>query len=370
MKYPHVREIAERELRMQQHLENQPLVLNIPLILGPVGIGKTSLARELSKLFDYPLVTINVGENSDAVDVAGMPSVSAPNDDFEGRRILDWVHNRVVSSAINGPVLLFLDDVDKASDQILAALLAILGNRTVRSDVLHPGTLIMAAGNRVDDDKLATELSESLLTRVTPVVLEPDLRSFSEYGLSSGDIHPSVIGFLQYKPEYLHTAANRLAGSYRLATPRGWWEVSQQMKAHPNPSEIYAGLPNWQQIVSLKCGEGVGADFWAWFEIIQKIDAKDMMKTGNITGVPSDPSEKRRWQFAATFAIASVLREGIDKEYYNIDKVFDILPAELRLATAVQLPMEIRSALAKTFPHAAQMLTAALFPGLSKARAQ
>ena len=93
-----------------------------------------------------------------------------------------------------------------------------------RDQRVHPHTLMMCAGNRTDDDMYANQISESLRTRATIIEMKPDVVSFSEYATKTGKIHPMVIGFLQYKPEYLH---RWIDGASRFPTPRGWRGVDR-----------------------------------------------------------------------------------------------------------------------------------------------
>src|SRR3972149_5840202 len=67
--------LVRRELLVQHTLAKagKPEVLHVPLILGPVGGGKTALSGSLIADFGYPIREINSGENSDVTDVSGVP---------------------------------------------------------------------------------------------------------------------------------------------------------------------------------------------------------------------------------------------------------------------------------------------------------
>jgi hypothetical protein len=358
-------------------------VLNVPCVLGPTGAGKTAMAEMEAETFTLPLRAINNGENSDPTDVSGVPvptmirKLMIEGTDGEKREAqgayMEWVLNRYAAEACETPVFLFFDDLDKAPPPVQGALLGILGNRSFRDRKIHKHTLIMCAGNRIEDDMYANQISESLRTRATIIEMQPDVVSFCEYGTATGKIHEIVMGFLQYKPEYLH---KWLDGVSRFPTPRGWREVSVHMKEFPDPFEDVFGngmKNNWQQIISEKCGGPVSKDFWGWFKIIRQINVKELLETGKINKVmlvddEKKPVDKRMAQFAAIFAIASELNtRGVKKTYTGLDYIFDSnnkdgIEKEMRIALSVQLSRPVRADIGKMFPKAANELMSQIVP--------
>lgn len=368
--YKQTSKLVGRELEMQAMLSSRgsSQVLNIPLVLGPVGAGKTAMAREHAAHHDLTLCSINSGENSDATDLSGVPvpsmirhlaeSGTAAEKRDAGMAYMTWVLNRYAAMACTYPVFLFFDDLDKAPPPVQSAMLGICGNRMFRDTPIHPHTLIMGAGNRVSDDKHAGEISESLRTRMTIVTLEPDVNSFVEYGVRTKEIHDVVLGYVQYKPEHLHQVIEAAA---RFPTPRGWWEVSQHFSAFPDPVEDVlgnGGKDNWRHIVTLKCGEAVGNDFWAWYKILSKVKPEEVLKTGDLTAAKKAPPNERRMYFYATIiALAIYLRKnGLRKTHVGIEPLMEALEPEMRVAFAMQLTKEIRSDMGTHFQNAASLM--------------
>lgn len=348
--YKMAEKLVQRELHLQRTHAGSHNGLHIPGILGGVGSGKTTLAKSMAATFGLKkLVQVNCGEEADPTEVLGMWRV----DQFatlEGTRKVKkkggfvetelhvdhavWILNKRAAEACAFPCLLLLDDIDKAKGVVQNALLALLGERRVRDQRLHRDTLVICAGNRVGDDIQANELTESLRTRVTFFTLTPSIDDFLEYGHESGEIHPSILGFLKKNSELLHQPDPQ---KLRFPTPRGWRECSQHFEAYPQADEMVGPYRNWEEAVSRKCGEGVGSKFWAWHEILSKIDVERIFRYGDVE-VP-DPLQ----QFAAVWAISSRLRDKPPTSAPGLDRFFmEKIEPEIRAAIWAQIPEKAR----------------------------
>ncbi len=356
--FKQAREVIIQDMAVQLDRANKGKnpVLSIPMLVGPVGIGKTELVRDVTaELGMSELLEINCGDNSDPTDVAGMPVPSK-----DGSDELVYQITPDAAKACKSEITLFFDDVDKAPPGVQVALIGILGKRMFRQKRIVNGTVLVLAGNRVGDDVYSNELSESLRTRVTVIEMKADLKDFCEYGANTGDIDPCVIGYLQYKPEHLHLPSR---GAHRFPTPRSWYEASATMGMYKEPDKIVGGMPNWKSIVARKCGEEVGNDFWAWFSIIAKINVKEILKTG---AVAQQATDQRMSMYATVFAVASYLnRNGVEPEYKGLSTYLKGLEPEMRVAFLVQLQPRARDRIASLFPDAAGALMSILVKGSS-----
>lgn len=373
--------LLHRELVVQRKLAHagKHQVLHIPATMGPVGGGKSAMHQaEVARFWDdLFFAAFNCGENSDATDMTGLPIPSmvgnlidtmndpaaslASRKDARGLFTM-WVLNKYAALACIQPVYLFFDDIDKAPPPVQAALLAILATRRFRDQAIHPLSLLAAAGNREEDDESAFGLSESMRTRLTIIPMKADVVSFCEYGKETGEIHPIVRGFVNYKPELLHAWKE---GVYRFPTPRGWWEVSQMFEQFPDPFEdVFKNgtKDNWKTIVSRKCGDHVANDFWAWFKIISRVKPEEVLKTGDIPYATlrdedGNQADRRMAQYATIFAVAQHLAsKGVKKEHTGLEKLVDDLEPEHQVAFVVQLPLKTRKAIGKVFTDTADIM--------------
>lgn len=357
--------LVRRELDLQATLISKGVEhpLNNPLLLGPTGAGKTAIAKRACDHYELTLLAINCGENSDPTDVSGIPVPDmiryfihngTTGEKSEAKAAyMEWVLNRYAAMACHQPGFLFFDDLDKAQPPVQGALLGVTANRYFRDRPLHPGTLIMGAGNRLGDDQYANEIGESLRTRMTIIEMVPDVGSFVTYGRASGEIHDQIMGYLMFKPDHLHQWIENVN---RFPTPRGWWEASQQFFAWPDPIEDVfknGAMSNWKGIISRKCGDAVSNDFWAWHEIISKVEVDKILTTGNVS-FSGDPSDRRMQQFAAVYAVAIRLNtSGVKPTYTGLEQLVKGIDAEMRVALIVQLKSKVRIDIASIFPGTA-----------------
>lgn len=330
-------------------------VLCIPGIFGPVGCGKTALAQAVADEFALPVYSINCGETADATDITGFPLPSEVQRSTAGS-FVPWTLNEHMHVACTQPCVLFFDDIDKLPGTVEGALIGLFGKREIKGHKLHPKTILIAAGNRLGDDRLAHQLSESLRLRLTPIVMTPTLSDFKAYA-AGGErrVHPAVLGYLDYQPTHLHHWREDVL---RFPCQRAWAEASDLMFSTEDQKSLIGGRARdaWNTIVELKCGEQIAADFWAWYSLVRNINVKQILTEGNLT-IDIEPEKKVMAQYAAVFAVSMELNsKGVKKEYTGLADFLAKVTPELRVAAISQLSPNVRQQIAKLFPKAGDVL--------------
>lgn len=335
-------------------------VLHIPLLLAPVGVGKTSIIGEIEIEFSLPLIKLNCGENGDPTDVSGMP-VPTLIKQTKGGRYMEWVLNYAMHRACEEPVVLAFDDIDKATPLVEGALIGIFGERRARDRWLHPGTIIIGAGNRTSDDRLAHQLSESLRTRATTIIMEPNFADFDAYAEKHPDkVHSVIRGFLHYSKSSLH---KHEPDAIRFPTPRGWVEASSYLSRYPANHPIYGVKDAWSVFVELKCGEATASDFNAWYRIVRLVDVPRILADGTLDRSAGGATNDHMIDYAAIFALAQHLNSNpIKAKHTGLLKYLKEIAPEQRVALAMQLTHPVRSKIADVLPETANILLADLIP--------
>lgn len=354
--------LSECRMQLKRAAAREDEVLNVPIVLGPVGVGKTSIARHVAHQLGVPLIKINCGEASDPSEF-GMPVpfwVEKPKADEHA--YMPWVLNRALHNACVEPAVLFFDDIDKAPAIVEGALLSIFGERTARDRMLHSESVIVAAGNRVVDDALARRLSESLRTRGTVINLEASLADYAAYAKANPHkVHSAILGFLHYRPELLH---RHDADADRFPTPRGWNEASAYLYEHGVYDDILENKSNnaWEVMIAAKCGEAASKDFIAWYTICSRIDVELLLTKGELDHTLGD-EDAAIVHYAAIFALAQYLNNNPPKKsHVGVVAYLNTLHPEHRVALLTQLSSSARTRLAKTLPATASILLSDLVP--------
>lgn len=365
-KYLEAKSEALREL-ITQHRHRY---LNIPCLMGGVGIGKTEMAADLSvevgEVIGDELLfeAIATGEASDPTDTSGIPWVIQVDDPTsitkKDYKVL-WALNRAAYQACKVPTMLLFDDIDKATPIVINALLNLFVHRRFKDFELHPNSLMMAAGNRSIDDKSANELSESIRTRITIIEVEASLADFAKYATEVPDgtpskIDPLILGFLAMRPELLHKHEE---GVYRFPTPRGYRETTLQMREFPDDK-------TWKRLMERKIGVAAANDFWNYYSILRFVDVDYILDNGALKERPKSteklPQEvaDKMGQFAAVFAVTQRLNQEVKPGWNGLERFVDSLGEELRVAFLLQLREKMKTDFRKYYKNAAGKIMATI----------
>jgi hypothetical protein len=143
--------------------------------VAPPGAGKTARVVAFAEKVGYelkPLLLATMAEE----DILGLPAI-------KGNHTL---HSLPEWASADKPVVLFLDELDKATTERQAAVLTLLTQRTIHGYKLHPETIIIAAMQPLEDrsEWLTTPTGQALAERLAFVPLPSD-RSYliEKYGL-------------------------------------------------------------------------------------------------------------------------------------------------------------------------------------------
>ena len=148
----------------------------LPAFIGPTGSGKTQ--RALAGARSMPLEPIRwlLGQDLPE-DVGGYPRVIEARD----KCVAEFILTKVVRSAIDKPMFLLIDEVDKVRPEVVATVLTLMADRTIRGEMLHPGTVMAVAGQPVDASGwLADETNKALSARCVWLPVQNDWDYVSE----------------------------------------------------------------------------------------------------------------------------------------------------------------------------------------------
>ena len=196
--------------------------------LGAPGVGKSQLIRQIGKKYDYKVIDIRLAQMSE-VEIGGLIYPNAE------RTKTVWLSPDILpDEKRDGPrTILLLDEITSCPKRVQVAAYQLILDRRIGQYHLPEGTLVVALGNREDDDGVYIRLAGPLADRFEIHYIDVDFLSWkNDYAIPCG-VHPWVIDYLTSKPQALHTQAEA-GNSMVFATPRSWDRVSQILKMDSN----------------------------------------------------------------------------------------------------------------------------------------
>lgn len=213
--------IDAREL--EQILELTPSDQSL-MLMGKQGIGKSEIIRSHFEARGLKVVIFFLGQMADPGDLIGL----AHKDETTGRTVFLPPHWWPEADA---PVVLFLDELNRARPELLQAVQDLTLNRTLAGRALPDGSRVIAAVNEGDEFQV-TDLDPALVSRFNLYELSPTLDDWLLWATRAG-LDERVVGFIQAEPAYLDTfgggdAADLVERSGLVKTPdrRAWARVA------------------------------------------------------------------------------------------------------------------------------------------------
>lgn len=170
-----------------------------PALMGPAGIGKSSLTEGLSRTFKTKVFTLPVNQLADRADLTGVRMVEYEKGKFRQEAFPHSTIMEAIEYALDHPdenPVLFLDEFNRASSDITSSILSFQTLRRIGTIDFPDNLRLMVAGN---DKGNVTSLDEASITRFSVYHVRPDLDTF----LSIQTLNPFVTDVLTKHPEDL-----------------------------------------------------------------------------------------------------------------------------------------------------------------------
>ncbi|HHZ95387.1 MAG TPA: AAA family ATPase, partial [Flavobacteriales bacterium] len=211
---------------------------NHPILLrGRHGIGKSSVVYQYAATLKLPIVERRASQMTEG-DLLGLPTIDEGVTSFCPP---DWL-----AMACDTPVVLFLDEVDRATLEVRQGIFELCDSRKLAGHVLHPETLIFAAVNGGVHAGAASyqvgEMDPAELDRYTVFDVEPSIDDWIIW--ANDNCAPLVTDFIRNNTEHL------------------------EHNDDPEPSKVYPSRRSWARFSDtvaaanlLTAGESVPAVF-------------------------------------------------------------------------------------------------------------
>ena len=208
-------------------VETTPEHHNIMLI-GKHGIGKSQIIENYFVKLGKKVVTLFLGQMSDPGDLIGLPILDSASNKTDFRPPWWFPDN-------NEPVVLFLDELNRARPEILQCVMDLTLNKRLNGKKLPAGSRIITAVNDGEEYQL-TDLDPALVSRFNIYNFTPTVAEWLLWAAEQ-KIDSRIIDFIEKNPDCLDSNAKEFAGLEKTADRRSWQRVS----------ELIAKIENWDK---------------------------------------------------------------------------------------------------------------------------
>jgi len=168
------------------------------LLRGRHGIGKSTVVYQCAHASGMEVVERRASQMTEG-DLVGLPTIENKSTTFNPP---DWF-----KAACDRAVVLFLDEVDRATLEVRQGIFELTDSRKLNGHVLHPDTLIFAAvnGGEHGSQYQVGEMDPAELDRWTVFDIEPSVEDWLSWAKDS-DISGEVWNFINQNRAHLeHT---------------------------------------------------------------------------------------------------------------------------------------------------------------------
>lgn len=222
---------------LESLLAATPASQNI-MLTGKHGIGKSQILEKFFTSRSERVVILFLGQMSDPGDLIGLPRL----DETTGKTLFMppyWFPTD------NKPVVLFLDELNRARPEVLQTIMDLTLNRTLAGRKLPEGSRVISAVNDGEEYQL-TDLDPALVSRFNIYEFKPTAQEWLLWASRAG-LDSRVIDFISENPEMLDGAAftREDQGLEKSPDRRGWERVSKVLQTNevsPLLKTIIAGI--------------------------------------------------------------------------------------------------------------------------------
>lgn len=246
-------------------LDSTPPSHNI-MLSGKHGIGKSKIITDHFSAKGQKVVTLFLGQMSDPGDLIGLPN----KDEKTGKTVFMppyWFPTD------NQPVVLFLDELNRARPEILQTIMDLALNRKLAGLELPAGSRIVSAVNDGEEYQL-TDLDPALVSRFNIYNFRPTVGEWVLWASNNG-IDKHVISFIEGNNRMLDgdgAATDTSSSLEKTPDRRGWERVSDIIRNTPNITATT------RKVIAGIVGAKAASEFFESFNQSGIISAESVLK--------------------------------------------------------------------------------------------
>ncbi|EHF01633.1 MULTISPECIES: ATP-binding protein [Olsenella] len=290
------------------------------IVMGPPGVGKTAVVAQVADRLGVNFVSYSITHHT-RQSALGLPYIAEA--EFGGRtyRVSRYTMSEIVAAAYDSieatgvnEGILFLDEVNCASETLMPAMLQFLQYKTFGQHRLPEGWAIVCAGNPPEYNRAAREFDPAMMDRLKRIDVEPDFEVWMDYAVTHG-VHPAITTYLSSKPANFYKVRASVNGT-RMVTARGWEDLSRMLLAY-----AHEGIETGQELVSQYLQDKqVSEDFSLYLRLFEKY--QDDYKVADILSGSAGEDicgRAARAPFDERVALVNLLLDALVSQAHAVD---------------------------------------------------
>lgn len=248
---------------LEKVLEHTPCTQNI-MLTGKHGIGKSQILERYFTAQGCKVVILFLGQMSDPGDLIGLPHFN------EETGKTDFMPPYWFPTDCH-PVVLFLDELNRARPEVLQTIMDLTLNRTLSGKKLPEGSRVISAVNDGEEYQL-TDLDPALVSRFNIYEFSPTVEEWLLWA-TKNDVDPRVVDFIRNSPKYLDGDGTETLdrGLGKAPDRRAWTRVSDVIK----DADQFEGIH--KKIISGMVGAIATQAFTAFLTSRRILSGKDIL---------------------------------------------------------------------------------------------
>lgn len=207
------------------------------LMLASPGVGKSDIVQQIADSIGYECRSL-LGTQIAPEDISGIPRIEGEGDDQRSV----FYPPKLLLPADGKPFVLFLDELPICNQEVQKAMYSLLLDRRIGERKLPEGTIVVAAGNNIEDSAMVRAMSTALVNRVIILHIKVSVEEWLAWGSQvdkngKTKVREDVRTFiaandfcLQYKDPSTGSKVPSQANE-PFSTPRSWAAFSKAMDA-------------------------------------------------------------------------------------------------------------------------------------------
>ena len=290
------------------------------LLRGRHGIGKSTVVYQYAAKQNMEVVERRASQMTEG-DLVGLPSIEGNSTSFNPP---DWF-----KAACDRPVVLFLDEVDRATLEVRQGIFELTDSRKLNGHTLHPDTLVFAAvnGGEHGAQYQVGEMDPAELDRWTVFDIEPSVEDWLSWAKDS-DVSDEVWNFINQNRAHLeHT--DDFEPNKVYPSRRSWERLDQCLaqadllkEASPALYNLTAAFVGFEAAVAFN-------DFVLNYD--RQVTVEDILVHGNFAKV-ADFGINDHTAIIDKFEAEETFHEELDQARVdNLARYFVMLPSEVAM---------------------------------------